>query len=83
MPELPEVETIARSLRPVLVGKTVLAADLFWARTLATPSPGVFKQRIVGQEIRGVSRRAKYLQFQLTEDHLLMHLRMSGDLQPS
>lgn len=81
MPELPEVETITRSLRPVLVGKKVLAADLLWARTLATPSPRVLKRRIVGQEILEVSRRAKYLQFRLSEDHLLMHLRMSGDLQ--
>ncbi len=38
MPELPEVETIARSLRPRLLGKTILKADVRWARTLALPS---------------------------------------------
>jgi formamidopyrimidine-DNA glycosylase len=80
MPELPEVETITRTLRPDLVGKTILAADLRWERTLATPSAREFEQRIKGQQIREVTRRAKYLNLQLSPDHLLIHLRMSGDL---
>jgi formamidopyrimidine-DNA glycosylase len=81
MPELPEVETIARSLRPKLVGETILAADLLWERTLAVPDPQEFNRRIVGQEIKGVGRRAKFLHLQLSAGHLFMHLRMSGDLQ--
>ena len=58
MPELPEVETIARALKPELVGKTILSTDLHWARTLAIPSPAQFKKQIIGQEILDVSRRA-------------------------
>jgi formamidopyrimidine-DNA glycosylase len=61
MPELPEVETIARAIKPELVGKTILSADLRWARTLAIPSPAQFKKQVAGQEIVDVSRRAKYL----------------------
>ena len=80
MPELPEVETFARSLKPELVGNTILSADLRWARTLATPSPLQFKQRIIGQRIVDVSRRAKYLIVHLKDYNLLIHLRMSGDL---
>ncbi len=80
MPELPEVETIVRNLRPELVGKSILAADLLWAKTLATPDPLEFKKRIVGQEIRELGRRAKYLYLQLSTDYLFVHLRMSGDL---
>jgi formamidopyrimidine-DNA glycosylase len=80
MPELPEVETIARTLRPVLIGKTILSADLRWPRTLAAPSPKVFKKRVIGQRIESISRRAKFLDFQLSDLHLLLHLRMSGDL---
>jgi formamidopyrimidine-DNA glycosylase len=80
MPELPEVETIARTLRPVLVGKTILSADLRWSRTLNTPSAAVFKKRIKGQRIESISRRAKFLDIQLSDMHLLIHLRMSGDL---
>ena len=81
MPELPEVETIARSLRPLLTGRTILSVDLRWKRTLATPSPAAFRQRIAGQRIESVSRRAKFLDLQLSQGHLLFHLRMSGDLQ--
>ena len=80
MPELPEVETIARTLRPVLIGKTILSADLRWPRTLAAPSPAVFKKRLKGQRIESISRRAKFLDLQLSDLHLIIHLRMSGDL---
>jgi formamidopyrimidine-DNA glycosylase len=80
MPELPEVETFARQLKPALVGKTILSADLRWPRTLATPFAKKFKDQIVGQTITDVSRRAKYLIVQLSSFTLLIHLRMSGDL---
>ena len=80
MPELPEVETIARTLQPDLVGKTILSAEVRWARTLATPSLNQFKKQIIGQKIVDVSRRAKYLILNLEDYNLLIHLRMSGDL---
>ena len=80
MPELPEVETFARTLRPVLIGKTIQSVDLRWKRTLAAPSPAKFSRQIQGQQITGVSRRAKFLVLQLTSYSLLFHLRMSGDL---
>jgi formamidopyrimidine-DNA glycosylase len=80
MPELPEVETIARNLRPELVGKSIIKTNLLWPRTLATPTPARFQKQIKGQEIKAVGRRAKYLQIQLSEYHLFVHLRMSGDL---
>jgi len=80
MPELPEVETFVRQLKPALVGKTILSADLRWNRTLAAPAPQKFREQIVGQKIKDVSRRAKYLVFQLSSFQLLIHLRMSGDL---
>lgn len=80
MPELPEVETIARGLKDELIGKTILDADVFWGRTLATPTVKKFKEQIKGQKITGVTRRAKYLILQLKNYNLLIHLRMSGDL---
>jgi len=80
MPELPEVETFVRQLKPALVGKTILSTDLRWNRTLATPSPRKFKEQIRGQKIIDVGRRAKYLNIQLEDFSLLVHLRMSGDL---
>ena len=80
MPELPEVETIIRSLRPALLGKNVLSADLRWNRTLVSPSPAKFKKLIQGQKILDIVRRAKFLQFELSTFQLIIHLRMSGDL---
>ena len=80
MPELPEVETIARNLRPALAGQTILSASLFWPRTLAAPNPDLFLERISEQKIETVTRRAKYLHILLTNGHLLIHLRMSGDM---
>ncbi|HET9589886.1 MAG TPA: bifunctional DNA-formamidopyrimidine glycosylase/DNA-(apurinic or apyrimidinic site) lyase [Anaerolineales bacterium] len=91
MPELPEVETIVRKLKPDLVGKMILGADLRWPRTLASPVGKKFKERIEGQKIRDVSRRAKYFILHLSSSRdgfasqgnassLLIHLRMSGDL---
>ena len=86
MPELPEVETIARNLRlgnpdqPSLVGRHILGATLLWDRTLVEPAPVEFSQRLAGQEIETIGRRGKFLYFQLTCDWLIFHLRMSGDL---
>ncbi|MGE5249425.1 MAG: bifunctional DNA-formamidopyrimidine glycosylase/DNA-(apurinic or apyrimidinic site) lyase [Bacteroidota bacterium] len=80
MPELPEVETIARGLRPRLVGLTITAAELHWERTLATPTPREFRKRVLGQQILEVGRRAKFLNLRLSDYSLLIHLRMSGDL---
>jgi len=80
MPELPEVETIARKLKPELTGKTIIEADLRWSRTLASPSVKKFKEQIKGQKILRVGRRAKYLDISLSEFNMLVHLRMSGDL---
>jgi len=87
MPELPEVETMARELRegsrergPSLVGKTITKVTLKWPRHIATPSPAEFRRRLPGQTIEALARRGKYLVFQLTRDVMLIHLKMSGDL---
>jgi formamidopyrimidine-DNA glycosylase len=86
MPELPEVETIARALRqggrggPALVGMRIQRAHLLWARTLAEPGAAEFEPRICGQQITDIGRRGKFLIFSLETDSLLFHLRMSGDL---
>jgi formamidopyrimidine-DNA glycosylase len=80
MPELPEVETIIRSLRPALIGKSILSADLRWNRTLVSTSPAKFKKVIRGQQIEQIFRRAKFLDIKLSSSHLIIHLRMSGDL---
>lgn len=86
MPELPEVETIARSLQngngdsPAIVGRKITGAEVLWERTLATPMEKKFIRQVVGQVIQRVDRRGKFIQIHLSDDVLLVHLRMSGDL---
>jgi formamidopyrimidine-DNA glycosylase len=81
MPELPEVETVVRGLRSPLLGRTFREATILWPRTLHIPTIGELQQRLPGQRIEAITRRAKYLQFHLSGgDTLLVHLKMSGDL---
>jgi formamidopyrimidine-DNA glycosylase len=87
MPELPEVETIVRALRdggrggPSILNKQVRSTDLLWERTLAEPQRPLFDARMSGQIVQNVSRRGKFIILQLSQDALLIHLRMSGDLR--
>lgn len=79
MPELPEVETIARDLAPRLIGRRITGiARLDWEPMLETPL-AAFHAGLPGREIRAVHRRAKWLLFTLDADlTLALHLRMSG-----
>ncbi len=87
MPELPEVETIARSLReggrtgPSILRQTIDAADLYWPRSLAMPTFAELAAQLPGQRVERVGRRGKFLMLGLSRDALLFHLRMSGDIR--
>ena len=81
MPELPEVETVARGLRASLVGRTVVGAEVRWARSVVPPDPVAFGQRLTGRTVLDVGRRGKWVVIALGgDDTLLVHLRMSGRL---
>jgi formamidopyrimidine-DNA glycosylase len=81
MPELPEVETVARDLRPRLVGATIVGVRSSWARTLKTHTAIDFADAVVGRTIAAVGRRAKMLVIELSGDAALtIHLKMTGQL---
>ncbi len=82
MPELPEVETIARDLRRAdLPGQTITGTRVLWERSVATPNVMAFRERLVGRTVEAVLRRGKFLRFDLSRDEtLLIHLRMTGRL---
>jgi formamidopyrimidine-DNA glycosylase len=61
VPELPEVETIAADLRPLLLGRTVVACELRFPSIVRYPDPAHFAQRIAGRRIEEVRRRGKYI----------------------
>lgn len=78
MPELPEVETVCRGLKPVLEGAR-LARVVARRPDLRFPLPDGFGQRLTGRVVRVLKRRAKYLLFHLDDASVLIaHLGMSG-----
>lgn len=81
MPELPEVETVVRGLREPLVGRTFQGA-IFPNKTgrMMNIDPQQMIERINGQTIQSVTRRAKYIMVRLDKDTLLVHLKMTGRL---
>lgn len=80
MPELPEVETVLRGLRPHLEGTCLLGATVRDHR-LRWPVPDGLDDRLRGQRIRALSRRGKYLLLDLDRGQLILHLGMSGSLR--
>jgi formamidopyrimidine-DNA glycosylase len=83
MPELPEVETVARLIRPRLVGRTITGARVRWTRTLGGLSPRAFERGVVGARVASVWRRAKFVVIDLERGGepagwLVGHLRMTG-----
>ena len=81
MPEMPEVETICRSLRKHVEGKVVREVEIRLPRLIKWPSPEDFRAVLVGREILSLERRAKYMLFHLTDGWVLViHLRMTGRL---
>ena len=61
MPELPEVETIVADLRPHLVGRTILRAELNFPTIVRHPEPEEFIDAVVGMRIDSLGRRGKYI----------------------
>jgi len=82
MPELPEVETVVRYLRPKIAGKTIqrITPQNNYNRVLATHTAQQFNKLVKGQVINTVLRRGKFIVFNLSRGHLLIHLRMTGRL---
>jgi formamidopyrimidine-DNA glycosylase len=81
MPELPEVETIRRQLAPHVEGRVITDVQVLDPRWTAPESTRAMEQALRGREIERLGRRGKYLLWELSDDHhLLMHLRMTGNL---
>ena len=78
MPELPEVETVLRGLRPVMEGRVILNADVR-RPDLRWPFPERMAERLEGQRVECLRRRSKYILVDLgSGETLIVHLGMSG-----
>jgi formamidopyrimidine-DNA glycosylase len=83
MPELPEVEILARHLRPALDGQTIRRAHVLRKKVVSPTAPAQLERKLKGATFTGLSRRGKYLLFQLRSragDGFMMlgHLGMTG-----
>src|ERR1700730_9443746 len=79
MPELPEVEHVVRALRPLLVGRRIIATEVKLPKLINPTSPALFNRKVKGSTITGVSRRGKFILIELDTDRVLaVHLRMTG-----
>jgi formamidopyrimidine-DNA glycosylase len=77
VPELPEVETVVRDLRPLLVGRTFASIEVGrkalrrrWSRT--------WQPQLLGKRVAAIQRRGKWILLDLGEPWLLVHLGMTG-----
>ena len=82
MPELPEVETIVADLRPHLVGRTIVRAELRFPTIVRHPEPEQFIAAMAGLRIESMGRKGKYILIHLSHDlALVVHLGMTGQLR--
>jgi formamidopyrimidine-DNA glycosylase len=82
MPELPEVETVARDLQRWVAGATIVDAEVRWDRTIRHPQPPErFVSEVENATIRRVDRRAKTVLLHLVDGRVMtVALRMTGAL---
>jgi formamidopyrimidine-DNA glycosylase len=81
IPELPEIETIRRQLAPVLEGRRLERLEVLDARWCEPAPPSALEDAVRGRTIERLGRRGKYLILSLEGDvHLVVHLRMTGNL---
>lgn len=80
MPELPEVETTLRGIKPYLLGQDIRELRVR-ERRLRYPIPEDTEKVLAGQRIQAVNRRGKYLLVKLGYGNLIIHLGMSGSIR--
>jgi formamidopyrimidine-DNA glycosylase len=80
MPELPEVETTCRGIRPHVLGRRVRAVRVH-NKHLRWPVPASLPRKLTGHTLQDVTRRAKYLLLHFDNGTVILHLGMSGSLR--
>ena len=78
MPEKPEVITVCNKLKKHLLGRKFVKVDIYHDNIIAGISVDEFKKCLVGQTIKDIDTRGKFIVFKLDDYCLLVHLRMEG-----
>ncbi len=81
MPELPEVETTVRDLRPRLTGRRFKQVEVEIPRMVRAISPEALRAGLVGHEVKAVERRGKFIVIPLDQGVFIVHLMMGGALR--
>jgi len=81
MPELPEVERIARGLEQALLGQCLKGVTVRWPGVVARPEAKALEERLPGHRLEEVRRRGKMILLRFPPWWLAIHLRMTGQLQ--
>jgi formamidopyrimidine-DNA glycosylase len=79
MPELPEVETVVRTLRPLLIGRRILNAEFTQLRVLVG-DPTETARALAGRKVKSIERHGKFIAIRLDRGFLVVHLGMTGKL---
>ncbi len=77
MPELPEVETVRRTLETLILNKTITDIEVMYPKIIQMDEYE-FRDRLIGQKIHRIDRMGKHLIIHLDHDVLIVHLRMEG-----
>lgn len=80
MPELPEVETVVRDLRPLLVGRRLTAFRL-GRKALRKAWSKKWTAQVAGRVVRAIERRGKWILIDLDGPFLVVHLGMTGQFR--
>ncbi|WLD92339.1 DNA-formamidopyrimidine glycosylase [Alkalihalobacillus sp. AL-G] len=79
MPELPEVETVRRTLETLILGKQIEDVKVSWSKIIKRPDDiEQFRFLLIGQTITSIGRRGKFLKIVMDDVVLISHLRMEG-----
>lgn len=79
MPELPEVETIRKTLAKFVLGKEIKDIDVLWPKIIKQPDDiEQFRHLLIGQTFQRIDRKGKFLLFYMDDVVMVSHLRMEG-----
>lgn len=78
MPELPEVETVRRTLNQLVIGKRIQDVTIHLPRIIRQPQVNEFQKQLTGKSINAIERRGKFLKLVCEPYVLISHLRMEG-----
>ncbi|MFR6665196.1 MAG: DNA-formamidopyrimidine glycosylase family protein, partial [Thomasclavelia spiroformis] len=77
MPELPEVETVRRTLKNFVLNKRIISIDIMYPKIIED-NIEEFKNKVCNQVINDIDRIGKFLIFKLDDVAFVSHLRMEG-----